>query len=54
MHYALPGLKPKLDSVDEFLRTMGKKGLEIQPKLVVKEKDIAAERDEVEVVVLQA
>ncbi|MBI4138404.1 MAG: MBL fold metallo-hydrolase [Candidatus Wildermuthbacteria bacterium] len=54
MHYALPGLTPKLNSVDEFLRTMGKKGLEAQPKLVVKEKDIAAERDEVEIAVLQA
>ena len=53
MHYALPGLKPKLALVDEFLQTMGKKGVEKQQKLVIKEKDVAGEKDEVEIVVLK-
>jgi len=53
MHYALPRLKPKLASVDEFLQAMGKKGLSEQQKLVLKEKDVAGEKDEVEIVVLK-
>jgi len=53
MHYALPGLKPKLASVDEFLQAMGKKGLEEQQKLNIKEKDVAGEKDEAEIVILK-
>ena len=53
MHYALPKLKVKLASVDEFLRAMGKKGLEPQQKLTLKAKDIAGEKEEAEIVVLK-
>ena len=53
MHYALPKLKYKLNSVDEFLHTMGAKKIEPQEKLMIKEKDLAAEREETEIVVLQ-
>jgi len=53
MHYALPRLKPKLASVDEFLQAMGKKGLEEQQKLTLKERDVAGEKDEAEIVVLK-
>ena len=52
MHYALPKLKYKLNPVDDFLRTMGAKKTEPQEKLVVKEKDLAQEREETEIVVL--
>lgn len=52
MHYALPKLKYKLNSVDDFLHTMGAKKIESQEKLMVKEKDLAAEREETEIVVL--
>ena len=53
MHYALPKLTVKLASVDEFLKIMGTKKTEPQPKLVVKAKDIAGEREESEIVVLE-
>lgn len=53
MHYALPKLKYKLHAVDEFLHTMGAKKVEPQEKLTVKEKDLATEREETEIVVLQ-
>ena len=53
MHYALPKLKYKLNSVDEFLHTMGAKKVEPQEKLMIKEKDLAAEREEAEIIVLQ-
>ena len=54
MHYALPKLKVKLAPVDEFLRAMGKKGLEPQGKLSLKAKDVSGEKEEAEIVVLQA
>lgn len=53
MHYALPRLKVKLAPVEEFLRAMGKKGLQPQAKLALKEKDVAGEREEAEIVVLK-
>ena len=53
MHYAIPKLKTKLAPVDEFLYAMGKKGLEPQAKLTLKEKDVAGEREEAEVVVMR-
>ena len=54
MHYALPKLKPKLAPVDEFLRAMGKKELEPQGKLALKARDVAGEKEEVEIVVLKS
>lgn len=42
MHYALPGLKIKLDSLDKFLKVFGRKGEEME-KLVVRKNDIPAE-----------
>lgn len=53
MHYALPKLKVTLASVDEFLRAMGKKGLQPQQKLTLKDKDVAGEREEAEIVLMQ-
>lgn len=53
MHYALPKVKAKLALADEFLQAMGKKGLEAQAKLTLKEKDVAGEKEETEVVVLK-
>jgi len=53
MHYALPKLKVKLAPVDEFLRAMGKKGLEPQGKLSLKAKDVAGEKEEAEIVVMR-
>lgn len=53
MHYALPKLKVKLAPVEEFLRSMGAKKAEPQQKLTLKEKDVAGEKEEAEIVVLQ-
>ena len=52
MHYLLPKLKYKLNPVEDFLRTMGAKKAEPQEKLTIKEKDLSAEREETEIVVL--
>jgi len=43
MHYLLPKLKLKLDGVDVFLKTMGQKSIEPQPKLLIKKKDFTKE-----------
>jgi L-ascorbate metabolism protein UlaG (beta-lactamase superfamily) len=53
MHYSVPRIKIKLAPVDEFLHAMGKKGLQAQTKLILKEKDVAGEREEAEIVVLE-
>jgi len=49
MHYALAGLKIKLEGVDKFLKEIGKKSVVPQPKLLVKKKDLP---EETQVVVL--
>ena len=54
MHYALPKVKAKLAPVSEFLQAMGKKDLQAQTKLILKEKDVEREKEEAEIVVLQA
>ena len=43
MHYHLPKLKIKLDSLDKFLKTMGVKKIEPLAKLSIKSKDIIPE-----------
>ncbi|MDP2663976.1 MAG: MBL fold metallo-hydrolase [bacterium] len=43
MHYQLPKLKIKLEGLDKFLKTMGIKRLQPQPKLTIKKKDIQSE-----------
>lgn len=53
MHYALPKVKAKLAPVSEFLQAMGKKDLEPQAKLTIKEKDVAGEQKEAEIVVMK-
>lgn len=50
MHYLLPKLKVKLDDVSQFLKEMGKRSIEPQPKLLVKKKDLTGE--ETQIVVL--
>ncbi len=43
MHYALPKLKIKLDSLDKFLKALGIKKIEPQNKLSVKKKELSEE-----------
>lgn len=50
MHYQLEKLKVKLDGLDKFLRAMGRKSIEPQPKLLVKKKDL--EEEETKIIVL--
>lgn len=50
MHYALPGLKMKLDDVSKFLKAMGKNSVTPQEKLQIKEKDLS--KDGMEIVTL--
>jgi len=50
MHYHIPGLKIKLDGVDKFLKEMGRKSVEPQPKLLIKKKDLP---EETKIVVLK-
>ena len=51
MHYALPKLKVKLDSLDKFLKNFGIKNLEPLKKLSVKKKDLSDE--EAKIVILK-
>lgn len=51
MHYSLPKLKVKIDGLDKFLKEMGKKSIEPQPKFLVKKKDLLTE--ETKIIVLQ-
>ncbi|MEA3344358.1 MAG: MBL fold metallo-hydrolase [Patescibacteria group bacterium] len=47
MYYKIPGLKNKLDGLDEFLKSIGVKSIEPLAKLSIKKKDIAAEQAKV-------
>lgn len=47
MHYQLPKLKLKLESLDNFLRAMGQKSIIPQPKLSIKKKDLLDEKTKV-------
>jgi L-ascorbate metabolism protein UlaG (beta-lactamase superfamily) len=47
MHYSIPKLKMKLDSVDPFLKAVGVKKSEALPKLSVKKKDLGTEETKV-------
>lgn len=51
MHYAIPNLKLKLDSLDKFLKVFGIKNLSQMNKLSIKKKDIPSE--EVKIIVLK-
>jgi len=51
MHYALPKLKVKLDSLDKFLKNFGIKNLEPLKKLSVKKKDLSSE--EAKIIILK-
>ena len=44
MHYQIPGLKKKLEKLQLFLDTMGIESAEPQNKLVIKKKDLPAEK----------
>lgn len=52
MHYELPGLKFKLESVAKFLKAMGKNSIEPQDKLTIKASALPKER-EMEIMVLK-
>ncbi len=47
MHYFLPGLKIKLNSLDKFLKIVGQKTIETQKKLLIKKKDLSQEKTEI-------
>ena len=47
MHYLLPGLKFKLNKVEEFLKEMGVKNTEGQNKFTVKVRDFSSEETKV-------
>lgn len=51
MHYSLPKLKIKLESLDKFLKVMGQKKIESQNKLTIKKKDLSEE--EIKIIVLR-
>jgi len=51
MHYQIPKLKTKLDSLDKFLKTMGIKRIEPLPKLSIKKKEISPE--EAKIIILK-
>jgi L-ascorbate metabolism protein UlaG (beta-lactamase superfamily) len=51
MHYAIPGLKVELDTIDRFLKEMGVTSSEAQPKLSVQKSSVA--EYETKVVVLE-
>ena len=51
MHYKIPGLKIKLDSLDEFLKAAGVKKIDPLAKLSIKAKDLS--KEEVKIIVLQ-
>jgi L-ascorbate metabolism protein UlaG (beta-lactamase superfamily) len=51
MHYQIPKLNIKLDGLDKFLKMVGIKSIEPQPKLTIKKKDISPE--EVKIIVLK-
>lgn len=44
MHYKIPGLNLKLDSVDKFCREIGETGKELAEKLKISKKDLEAEK----------
>lgn len=52
MHYKLPGLKPSLEGVEQFLKEMGVSKTESQEKLVIKKKDLKEDTGKTRVVVL--
>jgi len=47
MHYSLPGLKEKLDSVDNFLKLSKVEGLKPIEKLIIKKSDIDSEQPKI-------
>jgi len=51
MHYGLPNLKIKLDSISKFLKALGLKSLPPIKKLSIKKKDIAS--DEAKIIILE-
>jgi L-ascorbate metabolism protein UlaG (beta-lactamase superfamily) len=53
MHYAIPKIKPKLQGPQDFLKAMGVAPKDPEQKLTLKARDIAGEREDIEVVMLQ-
>jgi L-ascorbate metabolism protein UlaG (beta-lactamase superfamily) len=47
MHYSLPKLKIKLDSVDKFLKSLGIKSLPTEKKLSIKKDDLSPEESKI-------
>lgn len=52
-YFRLPSLKEKLDSVDDFLKEIGQKDVEVQEKLTIKKNTLPQEEDKMMVVVLK-
>jgi L-ascorbate metabolism protein UlaG (beta-lactamase superfamily) len=53
MHFKTKGSKSKLDSVDNFLKTIGSTGLKAEEKLTIKKKDLPDPEGKMEVVLLK-
>ncbi len=53
MHYKIPKLKYNLEGVEKFLKIMGSEGIQPAKKLKVNAKELAKEREEAEIVILE-
>ncbi len=53
MNYKVPGLKAKLDKVDNFLKVMGSEEIKPQEKVKIKLKDIPEENQESKIIILK-
>ena len=53
MHYAIPGIKVKLEGVSMFLKEMGVKNGEAMDRLTIKKKDLADENKSTKTIVLK-
>lgn len=49
MHYSLPKLKIKLETLDGFLKAIGQKKIEAQKKLKIQKKDLLIEKTEIRI-----
>jgi len=49
MHFKIPGLKSKLKDAQDFLREMGSKSAQPENKLLIKKKDLDAEKTDVKI-----
>lgn len=53
MHYKIPKLKYEYETAEKFLKTMGAEGIQPQKKIKISAKDMAGEKEEAEIVILE-